>query len=151
AGHGEAFGGRSYLVPIDGVPHVAEPCLPVAELLQLLARIPARLRLVVLDVCRGGQVMGPRHALPIAFENELKGARDALVFSACNTDEQSYEDDRLPGGVFTHFWSKGLTSQPPSPRCSISAFDVFRYAKDGVQEWLSDNPGLPPQTPSWWG
>lgn len=141
AGHGEEVDGQSYLVPADGIRgRIPETCVRLASIVEQISNFPARQKLMIFDICHGGGVRGDSPSLPPSFTSETKGVHGAVVLSACDVGELSYEDSMLKGGVFTHFWCEGLQGAvEPLPQSSISVFDVQKYAEGKVLEWAKRN------------
>lgn len=140
AGHGEEVDGQSYLVPADGIRgRIPETCVRLASIVEQISNFPARQKLIIFDICHSGGVRGESPSLPPSFTSETKGVRGAVVLSACDVGELSYEDSILKGGVFTHFWCDGLQAVQPSLQSPISVFDVQKYAEGKVLEWAKRN------------
>ncbi|HEU4389539.1 MAG TPA: caspase family protein [Blastocatellia bacterium] len=141
AGHGIPHDGRTYLVPVDAIwdtrhrQPVVDTCIPLEAILERVSAVPALRRLIILDACHGGAVRGQAAGLPRSFGLEVEQAREAVVLSACNVNEESLEDARLGGGIFTHFWCRALEDAEPSGvDRTITVFDVHRRAEREVVE-----------------
>jgi len=138
AGHGEELDGLSYLVPVDGVRgRIRETCVPLSSVVERVSELKARHKLMIFDICHSAGLRGKGPGLPSSFASEAQAIRDAVVLSACDVGEYSYEDRSLGGGVFTHFWHEALRDL--SSQDVVSVFDVQRYAEGKVIEWARRN------------
>jgi hypothetical protein len=136
AGHGVECDGRSYLVPADGIAdRIPETCISFAALLERISRLPAERRLLLLDCCRHGPEQPPAAGLPPSFEQEAKGVRGAILFSACDVHENAHEPREIQGGLFTYFWCRALQG---ALRDRLTVFDVQTYAQEEVGRWARE-------------
>lgn len=89
----------------DGVLHLRGTHLPLAELRDRLARLEARLRLLIVDACDSGAVTRAKGGTPgpeyqVALEQlQLQGQ---VIVSSSGPAEPSLEADALSGSLFTH-------------------------------------------------
>lgn len=93
--------------------HMQGKRLSMSKLEQLVSRVPASLRLMIIDACR---TRGGARAKGITVENkpfaislrEPAGPRGTVVVFSSSAGEASQESDELGGAVFTHFLLSGL-------------------------------------------
>ncbi len=91
--------------------HLTGEVLPIRELQERLARMPAALRLVVIDACRTstdrakGMTTEPGFAIALSSAQVASGA--AWLF-ASSAGEVAQESDDVGGALFSHFWTTGL-------------------------------------------
>jgi hypothetical protein len=132
--HGVEHDGRTYLVPQDGIVGHPETLIPLAALLEKMAGVDARQRLVVFDGCHGGGIRqsGP---LPASFASEIGAIPDITVLSACDIGEASHESDALRGGVFTHYFSRALRRQHIDTNNQLPLSRVYERAERQTNAW----------------
>lgn len=89
----------------EGVLHLRGTHLPLSELRDRLANVPARLRLLIVDACDSGAVTRAKGGRPgpeyhVALEQlQLQGQ---VIVSSSGPAEPSLEADALSGSLFTH-------------------------------------------------
>ena len=92
--------------------HVAGERIPVAQLTALVDAVPAAMRLVVLDACRGepgGRTKGLVDDAPFDVSvHAPAGPAGTLILRSSSSGEASQESDELGGAVFTHYFVSGL-------------------------------------------
>jgi len=140
SGYGLHHQGRDYLLPIDGNGlKVEETGIPVRSLFELLARTPARHRLLLLDVNRS---QGVRAGDPVGTETvALSEEMGVPTVLSCRPDQVSRETSSLRQGFFTAALLEGLKSG----RCKTLA-DLKSFLGDRLPE-LTDQHLRPPQNP----
>jgi hypothetical protein len=86
--------------------------LKLADLRQMLERLPATFKLVVLDACQTGAISTVKGLQPAAdfSYNSVNGLRveGMAVLASSAGDELSQESERLEGSFFTHHLVAGL-------------------------------------------
>ncbi len=86
--------------------HLGDSTLPYAELRARVARVPAAVRVLVIDGCRSGGLTRVKGATPAApFELRLEdtlAVEGTAVMTSSAAGEDSHESDRLGGSFFTH-------------------------------------------------
>ena len=105
----------------DAVPgRFAETALPLAEFVDLVRAIPARLLVVVLDCCFSGGLLARAFYEPEdggAARSDERGAWDVLrsisgdgriFLGAASADEEAFESPRYRHGILTHHLIQGL-------------------------------------------
>jgi tetratricopeptide (TPR) repeat protein len=104
AGHGVGHADGDFLLPLDGdVETVTDVGLHVREVISNLTSAGMDNVLFVVDGCRTGtQNKFGQELWDLAEEANL------AVILSCEPGEQSYEDRRLEGGIFTHFLVESL-------------------------------------------
>lgn len=111
--------------------HPAGTILPIDLLASRLRRVPADLRLQLLDACQSGaaaRAKGSRPASPFSVRVEEDGssAGDILVSSSA-ADEQSFESEH--GGLFTLSWTAGLRgAADANADGQVTLSEVYAYA-----------------------
>jgi len=104
-GHCTEIGEEVYLMPIEGELETAETVIPLKWFYAQMEKCKARQKVFVVDVARynptegrerpGGEPLGAK------FEAALqKPPPGVQVWSACSVEQQSYETDEYPMGLF---------------------------------------------------
>jgi hypothetical protein len=92
--------------------HLQGETLPVPELSAKIARIPARLRVVVLDACRTTELLrakGMSVEAGFTVQAPAQPPASGSVWVYASADGQAaQESDEIGGALFTHFWIAGL-------------------------------------------
>ena len=104
-GHAVTIGDEMYLAPIEGELDNAETLIPLKWVYEQMAKCKARQKVLVMDVNR----LNPAHglerpnggAMDPKADAALKAPPDGVqVWTACLADQQSYELDDAPEGLF---------------------------------------------------
>jgi len=140
SGHGDAGGlwlGESYL--------------PTEEMMAAIRRVPAELRLVVLDACQsGGAVVrkGVALAPPVDVRIDQLASEGEVLIASSSAEEASFESHTLQGAVFTIQFVSGLrgaADEDDDGRITLS--EAYRYASvRTLQATLFSSTG--PQRPA---
>jgi hypothetical protein len=93
----------------DEALHLPAGVLPLRELRQAIARVPADLRVTILDACRtGGRAKGVTRGPAFALTAAPDEPRGTVELRASSLGEAAQESDELAGAIFTHFLISGL-------------------------------------------
>lgn len=128
---GEVVDSTAYIVPVGVKTHAhlaPSQYLEIEDLLEALARLPARHVLVIFDSCYSGMALQgtfkTRGGSEIVVPNELIRRRSRHVLSSAMGNQLAFDDnDRYPGNSLFTGWlleglrraSEGGTSDEPSP------------------------------------
>lgn len=91
--------------------HVGDAAWPIARLEGILADIPARTRLLVLDACRSGAGRGKGLGADAGFALDLRrptGPAGTVTVRSSAAGEAAQESDELEGALFTHAFVSAL-------------------------------------------
>jgi len=115
--------------------HLAGDTLPFAEVERLVAALPAKLRVLVIDACRSGgvtRVKGVRSANEFAIESaDSLATRGLAVITSSTAGEDSYESERLRASFFSHHFVTGLRGAADANGDQQVALDeAYRYTYD---------------------
>jgi len=126
--------------------------LPFSDLKARLEDPRAKLRIGLLDSCRGGSWTGSKglHKVePFEIEASQQLAEEGSVLIASSSgQENAHETDTLGGSFFTHYWNAGLRGAADrSGDGIVSLNEAFEYAR-GLTIRDSALSGQPPQHPS---
>lgn len=123
---------------------------PFDALRNRLEAIRVDLRLVVVDACAAGALLGERgkggqRTAPFLKEGDLSG--HAYLTSAAE-DEVAQESDRLEASFFTHDFVAGLRGAADADRDrTVSLTEAYRYAFDATLARTQRTSA--PQHPAW--
>lgn len=93
----------------DEALHLPAGTLSLEVLRRAIARVPADLRVSILDACRtGGHSRGVTRGPPFALTATPDEPRGTVELRASSPGEAAQESDELAGAVFTHFLISGL-------------------------------------------
>lgn len=112
--------------------HLGRTELALTELKRLLEAAPAKLRVLVVDACRSGEItrvkgVVPAESFEFRAENKLETEGFAIITSSA-AGEDAQESDRLQGGIFTHHLVNGLKgAADTSGDGSITLTEAYRY------------------------
>jgi len=115
--------------------HLGSTSLPLTELRETVAALPAATRVLILDACQAGVLTRPKGGAPGAgFEISFgKGeeAKGLAILASSSGSELSQESDELRASVFTHYLEVGLAGLADRNRDGIvSLGEVFDYTAD---------------------
>jgi hypothetical protein len=145
--HALDIGGVTYLFPCDGLKdHPDATAIAIPKLKEHLDSCKARIKVLVLDVCR--EIHEPRsvRGAHTSFQSApalLRGAPLAkgwAILYGCSQGEQSHEDPRLGHGVYLKFLLEGLSgaAQGNVPGW-ISLINAHEYADQKTVDWALAN------------
>lgn len=137
-----------YLIPVDapsrrlsGEDGYAKSAISEVSLSRLLASIPARSLMVVLDCCYAGSLASLRSEAVIegteGFTSEFvealqHGVGNRAILAGANSHETAKEMSNARNGVFTQYLLQGLRGAGGGGSVFIDAFELYRYVHDGV-------------------
>jgi hypothetical protein len=113
----------------DGL-HLPRGTMPLSELRAEMNRIPADLRIAILDACRSsgkskGVRRGPEFDLAIAPDSP----HGTVEIRASSSGEAAQESEELGGAVFTHFLLSGLRGAADSDGDGrVTLAELYAYA-----------------------
>jgi len=112
--------------------HLDGEVLPFAELEGIVSKLPAKLKVLVVDACRSGgvtRVKGVRAAPEFAIESaDGLAARGLAVITSSAAGEDSYESERLRASFFSHHFVTGLRGAADADGDLRVALDeAYRY------------------------
>jgi hypothetical protein len=110
--------------------HPGGTLLPLDLLQSRLRRVPAELRLQLLDACQSGaaaRAKGSRPASPFSVRVEDEPSTGDILVSSSAADEQSFESEH--GGLFTLAWTAGLRGAgDANGDGQVTLSEVYSYA-----------------------
>ena len=115
--------------------HLGRSSLPMTELREAVATLPAAVRVLILDACQSGIVTrakggvpGPGYFLGLQERERTQGL---AILAASAASELAQESDQLGGAVFTHYLQAGLSGLADRDGDGgVSLGEVFDYAAD---------------------
>jgi len=140
AGHGERYGDRDYLMPIDANSRGDKfiTALPVSDVRELLCRSGADNVILILDACRN---QGSRGGNGIGTEVQ----QGVITISSCSPTQCSWEIDQLRQGAFTYALLEALRRSGRDNCATVERLD--EYLKYRVPELCNRYQKVPVQLP----
>jgi hypothetical protein len=151
-GHAVAIDGQMYLAPIEGELNNAATLIPLKWVYDQMAKCPARQKVLVMDVNR----LNPGHGLERPNGGPMDPKEDAAlnappegvqVWTACLANQQSYELDDAPMGLFldeldtalvTDEKNKGLKDKIQHPEDPLPMERLRTLVNVGMKRELSE-------------
>ena len=100
---------------------------------RIIERIPADVRIAVVDSCASGaltRTKGGKRVAPFLIDTSTNVTGQAFLTSS-SEDELAQESDRVQGSFFTHFLVSGLRGAADSSRDGkVTLNEAYRYAYD---------------------
>ncbi len=113
--------------------HLPGGRLALTELRQAALAVPAEVRVVVLDACRGlGRVKGVSRGDSFQISAAPRGPHGSVEVRASADGEAAQESDALRGSVFTHFLLSGLRGDADSDgdrRVTLAELYAYSYRR----------------------
>jgi len=140
SGHGMEENETSYLLPADAQTGVLEEtAIPVKWIKEKLGHASARARIIILDACHAGAIIGKADAgrMTEKFSNEISDLGEGFaMLSSCRLKEFSYEWEEKQYGVFSHFLCEGLRGYADADQDGIVTVpEASKYVTQKVKEW----------------
>ena len=93
--------------------HLGSEAVSLNDLSARIARVPAALRVIVLDACRTddslrSKGMTEEPAFAVAVDANAGSATGTVWIHASAEGDPAQESQELAGGIFTHYWLSGL-------------------------------------------
>lgn len=118
----------------DGL-HLGRTHLSYADLKALVARVPAKVRVSLVDTCHSGTLTRIKGKAVAPFQVDIAGpdgvAGDVMLTSA-SAHEKAQESDRIQGSYFTSFVTTGLRGAADADRdgqVTLEELYTFAYRK----------------------
>ncbi len=113
--------------------HLGDSTLPYDELRKLVQKVPAAVRVLIVDSCQSGgvtRVKGARAAKPFKIRNDQRlRTKGMVIISSSAAGEDSQESDRLGASFFTHHFInalRGVADDNADGRVTIA--EAYSYA-----------------------
>jgi tetratricopeptide (TPR) repeat protein len=133
SGHGFAQDGVNYLAVYGTVADdLKGEGLPLAEVLELIGRVPARRKVLFMDACRNNPLVGREISSPRSFTTLSEGEGLRILY-ATRPGGLSYENDQLEHGVFSYFLLRGLRGEAAGKDGLITFSDLANYVTESVR------------------
>jgi len=135
----------------DGL-HLGKSVLPGVELKELVEKIPAEVRVAVVDACHAGALAylkGGVPAEPFLFDREaLQNVEGTAYVMSCGQTERAQESPELEHSIFTYWLLSGLRGAADYSKDGwVTLPEVWEYVKSGTT--LSSTRTGIPQRPMW--
>lgn len=145
ATHGFSDQGREFLAASDSwLRRLETTGIPVATLLDDIARALTPRCLLLLDTCRARLAAGTRalegEGMSDSLARALSNATGLAVLSSTTLGGYSYEDEAQRNGIFTSYIVKGLRGQSPADvNGFITISSLAKYVNQEVLTWVKRN------------
>ena len=139
SGHGVMVDGKSYLCPSDTDLENRDSIVSRDWAFEQLEKCAARQKIFIVDACRDEVAFGGTKALGGAktLEDPIGAETHGFVLIAsCDKKQQSWEDETLEHGVFTHFLAEGLAGAAGDEDGYVSILDLFQYASRKTKKYV---------------
>ena len=139
SGHGVMVDGKSYLCPSDTDLENRDSIVSRDWAFEQLEKCAARQKIFIVDACRDEVAFGGTKALGGAktLEDPIGAETHGFVLIAsCDKKQQSWEDETLEHGVFTHFLAEGLSGAAGDEEGYVSIMDLFQYASRQTKQYV---------------
>jgi hypothetical protein len=150
SGHGLAQNGEGYLLPCDArISAIRHTALAVRDVREILNRSAARAKLVILDACHSGAVIGKGSAAmsPEFLERVFAQAEGMAVLASCKHGQYSWEWAEQRRSVFTYYLLEAMAGKADfEDKGFVTISDASRYVVDNVKRWAAERGLL--QTPT---
>ncbi|MBQ2820797.1 MAG: caspase family protein, partial [Thermoguttaceae bacterium] len=139
SGHGVMVDGKSYLCPSDTDLENRDSIVSRDWAFEQLEKCVARQKIFIVDACRdevsfgGAKALGDARALEDPIGAETHGF---VLIASCDKKQQSWEDETLEHGVFTHFLAEGLAGAAGDEDGYVSILDLFQYASRKTKKYV---------------
>ncbi len=115
--------------------HLGTTRLSFNRLRQWLKKIPAQVRIGILDTCQSGQLIRKKGARRIARQVKIPSMNGYLttegeaIITSSGVDEDSHELEQLKGSIFTHYLVSGLHGAADQDKDGkVTLQEVYHYA-----------------------
>jgi len=126
-----------------GVLHLGESGLSLAALREAVARMPASLRVLVVDACSSGAIVrqkGGQRATPSVTLGATP-TRGTVVISSSGPVEAAQEWEALTSSLFTHHWLAGLRGRADvNLDGRVSLNEAYAYASAQTVATAAQHP-----------
>lgn len=141
SGHGapDPATGRAYLMPSDGDPQfLEETAYPTSRLYEVLGKLKAKRKLVVMDACfsgAGGRSVLAKGTRPLVNSVDLgRPSGGVVALAAAGPNQITGADEDARHGLFTHFLLRGLNGAARDGSGRVTARALLEYAAPNVQD-----------------
>lgn len=141
SGHGapDPSTGRAYLMPSDGDPQfLEETAYPTSRLYEVLGKLKAKRKLVVMDACfsgAGGRSVLAKGTRPLVNRVDLgRPGAGVVALAAAGPNEITGADEDARLGLFTHYFLRGLNGAARDSSGRVTARALLEYAAPNVQD-----------------
>ena len=130
SGHGAEVEGEAYLCPSDTSLNSVSSLVSREWAFTELDQCKAGQKIFLVDACRDEVVMGGGKSLSGARTLEdPTGAKGHgfILLASCDRKQQSWEDPATEQGVFTHYFTEGLSGAAKDEEGYVSLLNLFSY------------------------
>lgn len=130
-------------LPADADLAEQKSLITMSELYKLLAEIPAKKKLVLVDTCQSASVGG------VNWPKAPNPPEGVAVLFACGPRETSYENATIKHGVFSYQVLQALEGKADADQNGVITLDELKqYTGAGVRDFLAEQVPGAVQTPT---
>lgn len=143
-----------FLVPFDVTEDIPNSSIPVDYIRGIFDKLKCKSKLFFVDSCFSGAVNSKSYGPSYKAVKNVKKLSDeisgegSIVFTACQDEEKSIEDEKLENGVFTSYLLSELQLKKEGDKFSI--IDIFTPIAEKVSKYTQDTYHFK-QTPTFKG
>ncbi len=116
----------------DGVLHLDDSELPLAELVDFVKQAPVEIGVLIVDACQSGsmtRLKGLKAIGAAPVKVEASGLQGRVLISASGANEYAQESEALKGSTFTHHFVTGLRGAADSSHDGrVTLDEVYAWA-----------------------
>ena len=130
SGHGAEVNGEAYLCPSDTSLNSVSSLVSRDWAFAELDKCKASQKIFLVDACRNEVVGGGGKSLSGARTLEDPTGAKAhgfILLASCDQKQQSWEDTAIGQGVFTYYFTKGLSGAAKDEEGNVSLLNLFSY------------------------
>jgi hypothetical protein len=109
---------------------LGDEIIPYVQLQDWIKKIPADVKIVVLDACSSGSFITQKGGvMKPAFLTQSQNLEGKVILASSSRNEASQESDRIRGAIFTHHLTAGLRGAADySKDKKITLSELYQYA-----------------------
>ncbi|MBR2004503.1 MAG: caspase family protein, partial [Thermoguttaceae bacterium] len=124
----------------------ADTAILLKDVVERLQKDDAKFKVLIVDACREPAAIKSVASKGAKSPFNVPQARGLTIFQSCGPEEYSYEDSRVKGGVFTHFFVEELNGEGVAE--GVSFWDACKHAMKKTKKYVevelkqTQNPSL---------
>ena len=134
SGHGIEVEGKAQFCPMDTDPDdMTATTIPIKDIFAMLEQSKASLKLMIVDACRDNPFL-TRSVRGVSVLPTIPSPPEGIwLLQSSSPGEQSWEDDEIKRGIFTHYLVEGLGGKAADSDGKVTFLGLSKYASDATQ------------------